>query len=169
MPFLQPKPRFINMKTTVFVYNHLIYLNENQRYDLFACVPVETTGILIKAKINSKDLEHQSIQEIFCRYLIDCDNHDQGIEIKSGIINIHLPPQEENYEFPIPFQPDGLDKYDLYDLLNRTEGGREELFYTTMSEDFEKNIKSFHKIEIKDEKIFDNSLEFIDFNNPQVA
>lgn len=153
------------MKSSVYVYNHLVYLNENQRYDLFACVPVETTGILTKAKISAKDLDPQSIQEIFCRYKLDCDNYQDGIEILNGVVVIHLPPQTESIVFPTPFDPDQLDKYDLYDLLNKSEGGREELFYTTMSEDKKSKVKSYHKIEIKDEKIFDESVEFLDFSN----
>jgi hypothetical protein len=159
------KPKF-----KIFIYNHLIYLNENQRYDLFACIPVTAYGIMMKAQINARDLEPQSIQEIFCNYIIDCTSSQDGIEVNpDGKVIIHLPPQPSFDPFPPPFQPNQLEKYDLYDLLNRSEGGREELFYETRSEDLIKWTKSFHKVEIKDEKQFYDSMEFVSFNTFQVS
>lgn len=143
-------------------------MNENQRYDLFACVPVKTTGIMMKSKLSTKDLDPQSINEIFCNYIIDCNISENAIEMMDNKIVIHLPAQGSYDEFP-PFQPHNLEKYDLYDLLNRSEGGREELFYETVSEDLARKVKSYHKIEIKDEKQFDDTVEFVSFNMSQVS
>jgi hypothetical protein len=147
--------------TTVFIYNHLIYLNENQRYDLFACIPVNAVGILIKAKLDKADLRAQEIQEIFVNYTIDCNVSSDAIFFDGKTVHIHLPPPDDMSNEKIPFQPADLETYDLYDLLNRSEGGREELFYETFSYDMPKNLKSFHKVEIKDEKFFENSMEFV--------
>jgi hypothetical protein len=150
-----------NKNTTVFIYNHLIYLNENQRYDLFACIPVEAIGILIKAKLDKSDLRAQEIQEIFVNYTIDCNIHSDAIFYDGKTMHIHLPPPDEISNSKIPFQPADLESYDLYDLLNKSEGGREELFYETFTYDVPKKIKSFHKIEIKDEKFFEDSMDFV--------
>jgi len=159
----------MNKKYKFFIYNHLIFLNENQRYDLFACIPVTAVGIMMKAQISPKNFEAQTIQEIFCDYIIDCTSNNDAIETKKGKVHIHLPSHSAFDDFPAPFQPKNLEKYDLYDLLNRSEGGREELFYETISEDFDNKIKSFHKVEIKDEKSFHESLEFVKFNTCQVS
>lgn len=156
-------------KYKFFIYNHLIFLNENQRYDLFACVPVSAMGVMMKAQISPKNFEAQSIQEVFCDYIIDCNTAENAIESSKNKVLIHLPNQSSMDDFPMPFQPKNLEKYDLYDLLNRSEGGREELFYETISQDYDNRIKSFHKVEIKDEKSFYESMEFVKFNMSQVS
>ena len=148
-------------KPTVLIYNHLIYLNENQRYDLYACIPVNAVGILIKAKLDKFDLKPQEIQEIFVNYTIDCNISSDAIHFDGTNMNVHLPPPDEFAAAKVPFQPIDLESYDLYDLLNKAEGGKEELFYETFSYDLSKNVKSFHKVEIKDEKVFDESIEFV--------
>ena len=151
-------------KPKIFIYNHLIYLNENQRYDLFACVSINTIGILVKAELNEKYFQPQQMQEIYCEYKIDCRESENIIEYIDHKICIHLPPKTEEDMFMKPLQPVDLEKYDFYDLLNKDEGGKEELFYETISHDFIKNKKSYHKIEIKDYKVFEESLEFVNFN-----
>lgn len=146
------------------VYNHIIFLNENQRYDLFACVPVRTHGILIQGNLTIKGFDVQSLQETFCEYEIDCEDNDEFFEIDGSVIRIHLPPQSIAPEIPMPFQPDVLDKYDLYDLLNKSEGGKEELFYSTVAYSNSGKQKLFHRVEIKDIKAFEESIEFVDFS-----
>lgn len=153
--------RMSSKKTTIFIYNHLIYLNENQRYDLFACVPVNAIGVLIKARLDKSDLRAQEIQEIFVNYTIDCNISADAIFFDGNTIHIHLPPPDDIAISKVPFQPTDLESYDLYDLLNKSEGGKEELFYETFNYNMQNNIKSFHKIEIKDEKFFEGSMEFV--------
>ena len=148
----------------ILVYNHVIFLSENQRYDLFACIPVRANGILVQTDIKSKNFEAQSVQETFCHYVIDCEPSDGFIEIIKNVIHIHLPPQDSLPDFPSPFKPDELDKYDLYDLLNKNEGGRETLAYSTICHNSDTNKKSFHKVEIKDIKAFEESIDFVDFS-----
>jgi hypothetical protein len=145
------------------VYNHVIYLSETQRYDLFACVPVRAYGVLLKASINNKNFNVQDLQEVFCEYVIDCDDAEQQVEFIGDVMHLHLPYPDES-DLPIPFQPDNLEKYDLYDLLNAVEGGRESLFYQVVCRNNDTSKKSFHKIEIKDITKFEEGIEFIEIS-----
>lgn len=146
------------------VCNHVIYLSETQRYDLFACVPVRAYGVFIKAAINNKNFNVQNLQEVFCEYVIDCHDADQQIEFIGDVMHLHLPSYPDKSDLLIPFQPDNLEKYDLYDLLNTVEGGKESLFYQFICRNHDAKKKIFHKVEIKDVTKFEEGIEFIEFN-----
>ena len=150
----------------VFICSHQIYLNENQRYDLFACVPVKTTGVYIQAEI-SKNYNSKEIKEIFCNYEIDCKKSKKPIEVKRGTIKIHLPVEQDYLDFLGEDQKiDSKNSVcELDDLLNLDEGGKEEIFYETISHVLKHKIKSYHKIEVKDIKKFEQTVEFVSFNN----
>jgi hypothetical protein len=149
-------------KTKVFICNHQIYLNENQRYDLYACIPVKTTGIFILAEI-SKNYNTKEISEIFCNYELDCKETKNPIKIGSKKIKISLPNNQDIIS--ITDEPNTNEVVDLRDILNTDEGGREELYYETIYHDYQKNIKTYHKIEIKDINRFHETVEFINFNS----
>lgn len=148
----------------------MIFLSESQRYDLYACIPVHAVGILIMAEI-SKTMKVKNIKEVFCNYIIDCNITNNPVEIKKNTINIHIPSNglpiyeiSEDDELEI-----NNDTPDLYDILNSDEGGRESLFYETFLHNQKLKNKQYHKIEIKDEKAFDETVEFIDFNSSSVS
>jgi hypothetical protein len=154
-------------KYKVYICSHQVYLTEAQRYDLFACIPVKTHGIMIKAEI-VKNLNSRTINEVFCNYEIDCQKKDDIITVKNNTIRIHLPLTEEFYEFDDEFEVDKKDTnkiLNLNDILNDDEGGRQSLFFEGICNDIKKRVKSYHKIEIKDIKLFNESVEFIEFNN----
>lgn len=150
----------------IHVYNHSIFLTESQRYDLYACIPVEAVGILVMADIG-KNFKAKSIKEIFVKYQLDCDINKNPVEIGKKKINIHVPTTGSSvllYSEDDSFEINN-DTPDIYDILNNDEGGRECLFYETFIHDTLKKYKSYHKIEIKDEKQFDDSIEFVDFSS----
>lgn len=153
-------------KPKVFITNHQIYLTENQRYDLYACIAVKTTGIMTQAQIQ-KNLNAKDIIEIFCKYEIDCNNSEEAIEIVNNTIKIHIPAHDslfniiDEYELLSDKQEHIMD---INDLLNAEEGGKESLFYETVAHDVKNKIKSYHKIQINDFKKFDESVEFVQFN-----
>lgn len=154
-------------KYKVYICSHQIYLTEAQRYDLFACIPVKTQGIMVKAEI-VKNLNSRNINEVFCNYEIDCQKSDDIITVKNNTIRIHLPLTEEFYDFDDKFDVDEKDvnkQLDLNDILNDEEGGKQSLFFEGICNDIKKKVKSYHKIDIKDIKFFNESVEFIEFNN----
>lgn len=148
----------------------MVFLNEIQRYDLYACIPVEAVGILIMAEI-SKNMKVKNIKEIFCKYYIDCEITNNPVELGKNFIKIHIPSS------PIPvFEMTADDQLeinndtpDIYDILNTDEGGRESLFYETFLHNQKLKQKHYHKIEIKDEKVFDESVEFLDFSSSSTS
>lgn len=153
----------------IMVYNHLLFLTEAQRYDLYACIQVETTGILIAAEIN-KNLKSKNISEIFYRYTIDCNSSISPIELHNQTIRIHIPAAGASlFDYYDDQMEINNDNPDIYDILNKDEGGRESLFYETYINDSYKKTKSYHKIEIKDEKQFDDTAFFLDFNSSLVS
>jgi hypothetical protein len=155
-------------KYQVTICSHQIYLTENQRYDLFACIPVKAVGILIKAEI-AKNLNAKNINEIFCNYEIDCkkSKSPMPVEVKSNTIKLHLPFNDEYYDIldEIDFGDKKDEFLDINEILNKDEGGKEFLFYETVSNDTKKRQKFYHKIEIKDIKEFNNSVEFVLLSN----
>lgn len=162
----------MKMKNNVFVCNHQIFLNENQRYDLFACIPVKAHGIYIEAEI-VKNMNAKNIQEVYCIYEIDCKISKKPIEIKNNIIKIHIQ-QLDNFQqilddFDTPkknkFVTTDEEQIDMKDILNSEEGGKECLFFETISTNSKKNSKHYHKVEVKDISEYDKSVEFVYFNN----
>jgi len=160
------------MKSNVFVCNHQIFLSENQRYDLFACIPVIAQGIYIQAEI-IKNMNAKNIQEVFCVYEIDCKITKKPIEIKNNIIKIHIQ-QIDNFqqiieEFELTkknkFKKIDEERIDMKDILNSDEGGKECLFFETISTNPKKNSKHYHKVELKDIQEFNRSVEFVSFSN----
>jgi hypothetical protein len=156
-------------KFRVFINNHSIFLTEEQRYDLFACIPVHTVGALVFAEIQN-DMQAKSIKEVFVNYIIDCEPNVEPIEVVNQEIKLHLPIDMENF---LTIQDDAFENFpksvDLFDILNKDEGGRESVYYETFIHDNNKKIKTYHKIEIQDEKYFNESAEFVDFNTHQVT
>jgi hypothetical protein len=160
------------MKTKTFVCNHQIFLTENQRYDLFACIPVKTYGIFLQAEI-VKSMNAKNIQEIFCAYEIDCKVTNKPLEFKNNIIKIHIQPVdkfrnlledlETNQKNKLIGSDD--DNIDMKDLLNYEEGGKESLFFETIQINSKKNNKNYHKVEIKDILEYEKSIEFVTFSN----
>jgi hypothetical protein len=156
-------------KFRVFISNHSIFLTEEQRYDLFACIPIETVGALVFVELEN-DMQAKTIKEIFVRYIIDCEPNVEPIEIIDQKIKLHLPIDMDNF---MSIQDDAFESFpksvDLNDILNKDEGGRESMYYETFLHDHTKKIKTYHKIEIQDEKYFDESTEFVDFNTHQAT
>lgn len=154
----------------ITIYNHMIFLTETQRYDLYACIPVESVGILVMAEI-SKNMKVKNIKEVFYKYLIDCEISNNPVELRKNFIKIHVPSS------PVPVFEMAADNQleynndtpDMYDILNKDEGGRESLFYETFLHNQKLKHKHYHKIEIKDEKLFDESVEFLDFSSSSMS
>jgi len=145
----------VKAKYNKMVINHQIFLTKEQRQSVFYGETVRVIGILTQYKIiNGKyPIKHN---EVFCNYVIEtkADAHE-CIECLPTEYRINLPPYDGNGDNPM------YENIDLLDILDKKQGGRESLFFEAMYTDTKTKIQGFHKIEIRDIKFFDKSINFI--------
>lgn len=135
------------------VLNHVIFMTEDQRYAISEYEDVETTGVLTQYEIkNGKyNVKHA---EIICKYIVSPQHEKEIIQVLPSYYKINLPIEEG--EFPITNKT-----VNVHDIVNKKDGGREHIFFEAIYTDEEKKIQGYHKVEIKDIKVFMNSISFL--------
>jgi hypothetical protein len=147
----------VKTKYNKIVVNHQVFLTPNQRNNVYYGETVKVVGILTQYKVvdGLYPIKHN---EVFCNYSI-CSKTDtlEFIECLPAEYRINLPAYDS--EGKSTQYPD----IDLVDILDKKQGGRESIFFEAMYTDSKKKIQGFHKIEIRDIKYFEKSLNFIKF------
>ena len=148
--FLGKKPKPVYDK---IVLNHVIFLTEEQRYSLYEYDDVITTGFLIQYRIKKGkyDVKHD---EIICQYVISTYQEEEIVQVFPNHYKINLPVNESHL-------PANNTTVDSHDIINKKDGGRESIFFEAIYTDVEKRMQGYHKVEIKDMKMFTKSLSFL--------
>lgn len=140
--------------------SHSIFLTEEQRYDLFHGSKIKTIGILTQIDF-VKNYKNHINQEVFCKYIIDCDAETPSIQAFAEHYEIHIPMEYDAETF---FASKNFDVVYIHDILNRKDGGKEFIFFEKSFKNKKNNFDSYHKVEIKDIKFFDESIIFSKLN-----
>jgi len=136
--------------------SHMIFLTEEQRYDLFNGVKIEAVGILTQIDF-VKNYKNHINQEVFCKYFIDCEPENPAIRAYAEHYEIHIPMEYDAESF---FAAKNFDVVYIHDILNKKDGGKEMIFFEKAFKNSKNNLDSYHKVEIKDIKFFDESMMF---------
>lgn len=140
------------------VLNHLVFLNSKQRQKLYDGGSVDCVGLLTQYKI-IKGLYPVKHQEVVCQYQLTSTVTEvkKYIECFPSYYKFNLP------SFVSEEKTISGKTYDIHDILDKKQGGKESLFFEAMYTDQERKIQGFHKMEIRDIKYFNKSLTFLKF------
>lgn len=158
---MKSKPQ--NYYVPVF-FNHLIFLNEEERYALYEGNEVEALGSVYKSQIGyTKDATVDLYaKEIYLKYIIDSSKTDNYIQVFPNFYKIHVPLKNMYFE-----DDDFFSKEECFmeDILNEEDAGRKKIYfrYKKIYKNQKPNIVCIHTIEIKDISFFESSVSFANY------
>ena len=150
---------------TPLFFNHQIFIDKEQRYDLYAGKQIKTLGTCIEiTNLNHPD-EYKQPKEIFLEYIVDTESIEDKVIVTNNSYIIHIPVKFLHSEME-EIKEEKNDFVYLEDILDLEDGGREELFfkYRKIYANTDKKYICMHAIEIRDISKLENSLSFLNLN-----
>lgn len=147
---------------TPLFFNHQIFIDKDQRYELYAGKQIKALGICVEiTNLNHPD-EYKQPKELFLEYLIDTDSVEDKVIVTDHSYIIHIPVKFLHSELE-EVKKEKHDFVYLEDILDLEDGGREELFfkYRKIYANTNKKYICMHAVEIRDISKLEKSFCFL--------
>ncbi len=149
--------------TPVFL-NHLIFLNEEQRYKVYEGEQVEAVGSLYQSSfVKQKTIDENIIRrETFLKYKIDNRKSPVELEVLPNYYRIHIPLKNINVD---NIESNSKNEYFMEDILNEEDAGKRQIAFIskTIYKNTIPNLIFIHNVEIKDIEFFEKSICFLNY------
>lgn len=142
-------------------YNHLIFLNEDERYSLYEGNEIEAIGSIYKSQLLYKKNDEIDLysKETYLKYIINSKKNDECIQVFPNYYKIYVPLQNIDFE-----DDDIFSKNECFmeDILNEEDAGKKKIHfrYKKVYKNKSPNIVCIHSVEIKDISFFKESVCF---------
>lgn len=144
--------------------NHLIFVTEEERYNIYEGGEVTALGIMFQSSFHEDAKFEKKVfgKELIIEYKIDTNKNLETVEVLPKNYKIHIPLSNMSINYLDFFNSNEVF---LEDILNDEDSGKSRIYFS-----FKKTYKIeesgyiyIHNVEIKDIKYFSNSYSYVSY------